>query len=102
MSTSIVVVIFWLSDSMNGLSADIPYILVYFSGYLSLSLSLSPSPSLSLSLSPPLPPSLPPIVEEVFITINRYSAQHHDEATFEKGVLVEVFEKGLDGWWKIR
>ena len=68
----------------------------------SLSLSLSPSPSLSLSLSPPLPPSLPPIVEEVFITINRYSAQHHDEATFEKGVLVEVFEKGLDGWWKIR
>jgi len=45
---------------------------------------------------------LSPGEEEVFITINRYSAQHHDEATFEKGVLVEVFEKGLDGWWKIR
>lgn len=40
--------------------------------------------------------------EEVYITINRYSAEHHDEVTFEKGVLVEVFEKGLDGWWKIR
>ena len=40
--------------------------------------------------------------EEVYITINRYSAEHHDEITFEKGVLVEVFEKGLDGWWKIR
>lgn len=40
--------------------------------------------------------------EEVYISINRYSAEHHDEITFEKGVLVEVFEKGLDGWWKIR
>ena len=40
--------------------------------------------------------------EEVYITINRYSAEHHDEITFEKGVLVEVFEKGLDGWWKIQ
>ena len=34
--------------------------------------------------------------------MNRYEAKHHDEMSFEKGVLVEVFEKGIDGWWKIR
>ena len=40
--------------------------------------------------------------EEVHITLNAYTAQHDDEISFEKGVLVEVFEKGFDGWWKIR
>ena len=40
--------------------------------------------------------------EEVHITLNAYEAQHDDEVSFEKGVLVEVFEKGMDGWWKIR
>ena len=40
--------------------------------------------------------------EEVHITLNAYTAQHDDEMSFEKGVLVEVFEKGFDGWWKIR
>ena len=39
---------------------------------------------------------------ELYITKSAYTAQHHDEATFEKGVLVEVFEKGFDGWWKIQ
>ncbi len=34
--------------------------------------------------------------------MNRYEAQHHDELSFEKGVLLEVFEKGIDGWWKVR
>lgn len=40
--------------------------------------------------------------EETWIAMNRYEAQHHDEIGFEKGVLVEVFEKGIDGWWKVR
>jgi len=34
--------------------------------------------------------------------MNRYESQHHDELGFEKGVLLEVFEKGIDGWWKAR
>ena len=40
--------------------------------------------------------------EEIHITLNAYTAHHDDEISFEKGVLVEVFEKGFDGWWKIR
>ena len=40
--------------------------------------------------------------EEIHITLNAYTANHDDEVSFEKGVLVEVFEKGFDGWWKIR
>ncbi len=40
--------------------------------------------------------------EEIHITLNAYEAKHDDEISFEKGVLVEVFEKGFDGWWKIR
>ena len=34
--------------------------------------------------------------------MNPYEAKHHDELSFEKGVLLEVFEKGIDGWWRVR
>ncbi len=40
--------------------------------------------------------------EETWISVNKYVASHHDELSFEKGVLLEVFEKGVDGWWKVR
>ena len=46
--------------------------------------------------------SPPPTSEEQFLTTSPYNPQHDDELGFEKGVVVEVFEKGLDGWWKIR
>lgn len=41
-------------------------------------------------------------IEEVYISTNSYAAQNPDEVTFEKGVLLEVTVKGLDGWWKVR
>lgn len=40
--------------------------------------------------------------EELFLTTSPYNTQHDDEIGFERGVVVEVFEKGLDGWWRIR
>ena len=40
--------------------------------------------------------------EEVHITTSAYQAKNADELTFDRGVLVEVFQKGLDGWWKGR
>ncbi len=40
--------------------------------------------------------------EEVHIAMSAYSPQNEDEIAFEKGVLLEVFEKNLDGWWKVR
>lgn len=42
------------------------------------------------------------ITEEVYISTNSYTAQNSDEVTFEKGVLLEVTMKGLDGWWSVR
>ena len=41
-------------------------------------------------------------IEEVYISTNLYTAQNPDEVTFEKGVLLEVTVKGLDGWWRVR
>ena len=41
-------------------------------------------------------------LEEVYISTNSYTAQNPDEVTFEKGVLLEVTVKGLDGWWRVR
>ena len=40
--------------------------------------------------------------EEVHITTSNYQAKNSDELSFEKGVLMEVYMKGLDGWWKAR
>ena len=42
------------------------------------------------------------IIEEAYISTSSYAAQNPDEVTFEKGVLLEVTMKGLDGWWSVR
>lgn len=40
--------------------------------------------------------------EELNITVNGYEAENDDEITFDQGVVVEVIQKNLDGWWLIR
>ena len=42
------------------------------------------------------------ISEEKFVTIQEYQAQNRDEISFEKGVVVEVVQKNLEGWWVVR
>lgn len=31
-----------------------------------------------------------------------YSARDEDEIDLERGMIVEVIQKNLEGWWKIR
>jgi hypothetical protein len=45
---------------------------------------------------------LEPGEEEFYISNNGYTAKKDDEISFERGVLLEVFQKGMDGWWKAR
>uniref|UniRef100_A0A3P9PBI0 SH3 and PX domain-containing protein 2A n=1 Tax=Poecilia reticulata TaxID=8081 RepID=A0A3P9PBI0_POERE len=40
--------------------------------------------------------------EEKYITVQPYSSEGKDEIAFEKGVIVEVIQKNLEGWWFIR
>ncbi|XP_004065710.2 SH3 and PX domain-containing protein 2A isoform X2 [Oryzias latipes] len=40
--------------------------------------------------------------EEKYMTMQPYSSQGKDEVSFEKGVIVEVIQKNLEGWWYIR
>ncbi|XP_070211989.1 SH3 and PX domain-containing protein 2B-like isoform X2 [Littorina saxatilis] len=40
--------------------------------------------------------------EEKFICIETFTAQNDDEISLEKGVIVEVEEKSMDGWWKVK
>uniref|UniRef100_A0A4W3IJ55 SH3 and PX domains 2A n=1 Tax=Callorhinchus milii TaxID=7868 RepID=A0A4W3IJ55_CALMI len=40
--------------------------------------------------------------EEKYITVQPYTNQGKDEIGFEKGVMVEVIQKNLEGWWFIR
>ncbi|XP_025095174.1 SH3 and PX domain-containing protein 2A-like isoform X2 [Pomacea canaliculata] len=40
--------------------------------------------------------------EERYICIETYSAQNEDELSLSKGVLVEVVQKNMDGWWEVR
>ncbi|XP_065184888.1 SH3 and PX domain-containing protein 2B-like isoform X1 [Sycon ciliatum] len=40
--------------------------------------------------------------EEKFVTTQEYKAQARDEISFEKGVVVEVVQKNLEGWWRVR
>ncbi|XP_029004529.1 SH3 and PX domain-containing protein 2A isoform X4 [Betta splendens] len=40
--------------------------------------------------------------EEKYVTIQPYTSQGKDEVSFEKGVIVEVIQKNLEGWWYIR
>uniref|UniRef100_A0A3B3ZWJ7 Uncharacterized protein n=1 Tax=Periophthalmus magnuspinnatus TaxID=409849 RepID=A0A3B3ZWJ7_9GOBI len=41
-------------------------------------------------------------LEEKYVTVQAYSSQGKDEIAFEKGVIVEVIQKNLEGWWFIR
>eukprot|EP00055_Hartaetosiga_balthica_P010878 m.47770 g.47770 ORF g.47770 m.47770 type:complete len:729 (+) comp7358_c0_seq1:77-2263(+) len=42
-----------------------------------------------------------PADDEKYITICEYVANHPDEIGYEKGVIVIVKEKNLEGWWKV-
>jgi len=46
--------------------------------------------------------SFSPLAEEKYVTVQPYSSQGKDEIAFEKGVIVEVIQKNLEGWWFIR
>ncbi|TSY69817.1 SH3 and PX domain-containing protein 2B [Bagarius yarrelli] len=46
--------------------------------------------------------SLPAEEEEKYVVIYPYSARDQDEIDLVKGMTVEVMEKNLEGWWKIR
>ena len=37
-----------------------------------------------------------------YVTMQSYVAQEEDEVSLPKGVTVEVVEKALSGWWKIK
>lgn len=45
-------------------------------------------------------PSVTP--EEKYSVIYPYSARDQDEIDLERGMIVEVIQKNLEGWWKIR
>lgn len=42
------------------------------------------------------------LAEEKYVTVQPYTSQGKDEIAFEKGVIVEVIQKNLEGWWFIR
>lgn len=41
------------------------------------------------------------LVDEKYITTASYHANGSDEIGFDKGVVVRVLEKKLDGWWRV-
>eukprot|EP00062_Callorhinchus_milii_P015826 gi/632966490/ref/XP_007899449.1/ PREDICTED: SH3 and PX domain-containing protein 2B isoform X1 [Callorhinchus milii] len=46
--------------------------------------------------------SAKPGEEENFVVIYPYSARDNDEIDLERGMMVQVIQKNLEGWWKIR
>nr|XP_056707164.1 SH3 and PX domain-containing protein 2B [Euleptes europaea] len=46
--------------------------------------------------------SMQPEEEEKYIVIYPYTARDQDEMNLDKGTVVEVIQKNLEGWWKIR
>lgn len=46
--------------------------------------------------------SFPGEEEEKYSVIYPYSARDQDEIDLERGMIVEVIQKNLEGWWKIR
>ncbi|XP_029439210.1 SH3 and PX domain-containing protein 2B isoform X2 [Rhinatrema bivittatum] len=46
--------------------------------------------------------SMQPDEEEKYGVIYPYAARDQDEISLEKGAVVEVIQKNLEGWWKIR
>ncbi|KAH9499211.1 SH3 and PX domain-containing protein 2B [Bulinus truncatus] len=47
-------------------------------------------------------PVAAPGKEESYICIERFSAQSADEVSLEKGAVVQVLQKNMDGWWLVR
>lgn len=41
-------------------------------------------------------------LEEKYSVIYQYTARDQDEIDLERGMIVEVIQKNLEGWWKIR
>lgn len=39
---------------------------------------------------------------EKYYSVDNYTAEEEDEISFEKGVVVEVLQKSLDGWWVVK
>ncbi|KAM7162452.1 SH3 and PX domain-containing protein 2B isoform 3-T4 [Macrochelys suwanniensis] len=46
--------------------------------------------------------SMQPEEEEKYTVIYPYTARDEDEMNLDKGAVVEVIQKNLEGWWKIR
>ncbi|XP_062976677.1 SH3 and PX domain-containing protein 2B isoform X2 [Elgaria multicarinata webbii] len=46
--------------------------------------------------------SMEPEEEEKYMVIYPYTARDQDEMNLDKGAVVEVIQKNLEGWWKIR
>ncbi|XP_074866057.1 SH3 and PX domain-containing protein 2B isoform X2 [Carettochelys insculpta] len=46
--------------------------------------------------------SMQPEEEEKYTVIYPYTARDEDEMNLDKGAMVEVIQKNLEGWWKIR
>lgn len=42
------------------------------------------------------------MAEEKYVTVQSYTSEGKDEIAFEKGAVVEVIQKNLEGWWFIR
>lgn len=42
------------------------------------------------------------LAEEKYVTVQSYTSEGKDEIAFEKGAVVEVIQKNLEGWWFIR
>lgn len=42
------------------------------------------------------------LAEEKYVAVQSYTSQGKDEIAFEKGAIVEVIQKNLEGWWFIR
>ena len=59
-----------------------------------------PACELSPNIPCLFPSGLPP--EESYVTVQPYTSEGQDEIAFEKGVIVEVIQKNLEGWWFIR
>lgn len=57
-------------------------------------------PGLSLVLDLTQHPFVP--AEEKYTVIYPYTARDQDEMNLERGAVVEVIQKNLEGWWKIR
>lgn len=68
------------------------------------SLRSQPWPSTSQGLYSvfDLPQHLFVPTEEKYTVIYPYTARDQDEMNLERGAVVEVIQKNLEGWWKIR